>query len=267
MLFQAVLAESPSDFSSRRSPPCTFSKRNRRKERETQKALNNRLELVKKFHTARPNEDGTDDRRWCLILRLDYFTSMDRIYQHPYRRRSRTIDRIATSAIARSQLRSFVDPMPIPLSCHRPLSDADCNSARRHNNFQTLDQSGQLVFRLKAGGNSMASCDRGQISSSSYPVSDARILCRSASEHSNFRITSDTIFPRKRSGDTTWGGLSRERRGNLSRTYVVIISGLIRRSSRICDCDAGPGKVPTSLAADPPGCIPRSFGAGYLCLR
>src|SRR5438477_9142096 len=55
MLFQPSWLKSPSDsLVSRRRPAMVFiSKRNRRREREVQQALNNRLELVKEGFTRR----------------------------------------------------------------------------------------------------------------------------------------------------------------------------------------------------------------------
>src|SRR2546429_8329138 len=54
MLFKLAWLKSPSDFSLEEEPAMVFiSKRNRRREREVQQALNNRLELVKAGFTRR----------------------------------------------------------------------------------------------------------------------------------------------------------------------------------------------------------------------
>src|SRR5205807_9264337 len=54
MLFKLAWLKSPSDFSLEEEPAMVFiSKRNRRREREVQQALNNRLELVKEGFTRR----------------------------------------------------------------------------------------------------------------------------------------------------------------------------------------------------------------------
>jgi FtsP/CotA-like multicopper oxidase with cupredoxin domain len=176
-----------------------ISKRNRRRERETQQALNNRLELVKEGFTRRE------------LIKMGLMTSAGVLIakgglthaQWGGHGGSSCYGNNCNVGCSPQPAQVFIDPMPIPPELpSRPLSDPGLT-------FGALPQ--QFPFNTINPATGLPYEGRGQFNGSLRPGSDffqfftqyptQKYFVERIRANTNFRITSDTTIP----AQTIWG--------------------------------------------------------------
>src|SRR6266699_76870 len=204
MLFKPSWLKSPSDsLESRRRPAMVFiSKRNRRREREVQQALNNRLELVKEGFTRRDlMKMGLMTGAGVLIPKLGLTHAYG---QDPLAPLSSSFSR-SNCDIGNSPqpAQVFVDPMPIPPQLPaRSLSDPGLTFGAPPQicPYNAINPATGLPFEVSGQFNGVlrSGTDCFQFFNT-YPTQ--KYYVERIRANSNFRITSDTNIP----AQTIWG--------------------------------------------------------------
>ena len=180
-----------------------FSKRNRRKEREVQQALNNRLELVKEGFTRRDlMKMGLMTGAGILIPKAGLTHAQ--VASDSFSRGSGCYSNNCDVGCSPQPAQVFVDPMPIPPELPaRPLTDPGLtfgappqicpnNAPNPNNGNLPFEGRGQFNGVLRPGTDCFQFFNTYQ--TQKYYVQRIRA-------NSNFRITSDTNIP----AQTIWG--------------------------------------------------------------